>query len=266
MNNIQIANETLRILKNGCYQAGEKTVKLGSTDYSAVEVISPADGEKLLNEDISGCFSEKMCEIEVTAESSFAAAARLRQPMVMSFANAHKAGGGFRLGAKAQEEALCRCSTLYASITSQQSKEMYRYNNTHISAVESDYMLFSPDVLVFRDDSGALMAEPFTVSVITLPAPNLYGAAMLASKETVSNTLLRRIRIMLRIAVKNCCKELVLGAWGCGAFGNDPNLVASHFSTALVEDGLGKCFNKVVFAIYGKPDGKNITAFKNVFH
>jgi len=70
---------------------------------------------------------------------------------------------------------------------------------------------------------------------------------------------------MLRAAAKNGCKELVLGAWGCGAFGNDPNVVAGHFRTALLDDELGRCFDKVVFAIYGRPDGKNITAFKNVF-
>ena len=265
MNNIRIANQTIKITREGCYQLDGKSVEFPKKDLTAVKVISPEDGEKLLSEDISGFFGDRSCEIEVTAESSFAAAARLSRPMVMNFANAHSAGGGFRMGATTQEEALCRCSTLYASITSQKSKEMYIYNNTHISRVESDYMLFSPDVLVFRKDSGELMEEPFEVSVMTLPAPNLRGAALFASKEMVSNTMLRRIRIMLRAAAKNGCRELVLGAWGCGAFGNDPNVVAGHFRTALLDDGLGRCFDKVVFAIYGRTDGKNITAFKNVF-
>jgi uncharacterized protein (TIGR02452 family) len=183
----------------------------------------------------------------------------------MNFANAHKAGGGFLLGANAQEEALCRCSTLYASINSGVAKKMYRYNNTHISRIESDYMLLSPEVAVFRGDDLSLLEEPYTVGVITLPAPNRHGAAALTSKKTISEVILRRIEIMLRAAAKTGYRELVLGAWGCGAFGNDPNSVAEQFRKALMDERLGQCFRRVVFAVYGRPDGRNITAFRNVF-
>lgn len=265
MNNIQIANETMKITAEGRYEIGGKTVELPDLGYTQAEVISPEEGKKLLAEDISPYFMDRLCHIEVTCEDSFAAAGRLNDPLVMNFANAHSPGGGFRLGANAQEEALCRCSTLYASITSSAAGEMYRYNNTHISAVESDYMLLSPLVYVFRDEHCALLEKPFIAAVITLPAPNRYGAALLAPKKLIAETMTRRIRIMLRIAAKRGHRELVLGAWGCGAFGNSPAEVSGYFKQTLIEEEYGRCFDRVIFAVYGKPDGKNITAFRETF-
>ena len=206
-----------------------------------------------------------MCECTVTTESSFGAASRFRNPLVMNYANAHHAGGGFLLGANAQEEALCRCSTLYASIKSDRAAEMYRYNNTHLSSTESDYMLLTQNAAVFRNDNLDLLEEPFPVGVITAPAPNRRGAAVFASSKTISETFLRRIRIILRIAAENGYKDLILGAWGCGAFGNNPTLVAEAFRTALHEDGIGTLFDHAVFAIYGSETGKNYNAFREVF-
>ena len=142
---------------------------------------------------------------------------------------------------------------------------MYRYNNTRISAVESDYMLLSPEVCVFRDEHCALLEKPFTAAVITLPAPNRRGAAMLAPKKLIAETMTRRIRIMLHIAAKHGYRELVLGAWGCGAFGNSPEDVSGYFKSVLIGEEYGRCFDRVVFAVYGKPDGTNITAFRQTF-
>lgn len=265
MNNIQIANETIKITAERQYETDGKTIALPDLDYKNTEVFSPEDGKKLLEEDFSNYLGDRLCDIEVTCEDSFAAARRLQNPLVMNFANAHKAGGGFRLGANAQEEALCRCSTLYASITSSKAAEMYRYNNTHISPVESDYMILSPDVCVFRDDHCVLLEKPFTAAVITLPAPNRRGAAMFATKKQISETITRRIRIMLRIAAKHGYRDLVLGAWGCGAFGNSPEDVSGYFKSVLIDDEYGKYFDKVIFAVYGNPNGKNITAFRKRF-
>jgi len=168
------------------------------------------------------------------------------------------------MGATAQEEALCRCSTLYASITSKEAGEMYKFNNTHVSSVESDYMLLSPNVCVFRDAQLELQEKSFMTGVITLPAPNRIGAAMLTPVAKISETMRRRIRIMLLIAKENGYKNLVLGAWGCGAFHNDPKEVAGCFRTVIVEEGYGRFFDEVCFAIYGKEDGKNITSFRKV--
>lgn len=265
MNNIAIAKETIKITNDRKYAVNGEEIALPDVDFSAVEVISPDCGANLLGEEISGNFGE-MCRITVTNEDSFQAAGRYENPFVMNFANAHNAGGGFMLGANAQEEALCRCSTLYASITADKAGEMYRYNNTHISSVASDYMLYSPQVCVFRDEKCKLLTEPFMAAVVTVAAPNRNGAAILATDKKLAETMKRRIRIMLRIAAKKGHRNLVLGAWGCGAFRNNPRKVAEYFRKVLVDEEYGRCFDEVCFAVYGKEDGRNITEFRNVFN
>lgn len=262
MNLIAVAKETIKITNEKQYKVDDIVVNLPEVDYEDVQVYSPKDGEELLAWDMSPKFTQKMCAITCTAEDSFQAGRRFENALVMNFANAHNPGGAFLLGSKSQEEALCRCSTLYKSITSVKAKEMYRYNNTHISNVESDYMLLSPTVCVFRDEKCNFLDTPVMTSVITVPAPNLYGAAITASHKKVEETMIRRIRIMLRIAAKSGYRNLILGAWGCGAFGNNPKHVAGYFKSVLIDESYGKCFDNVCFAIYGNSEGKNIRAFK----
>ena len=265
MNLIQIAKETIRISQEETYQADGLTITFPKANYDNVLVISPKMGEDLLAWDLSEKYQDKACDFEVCNADSYQAARRFERPMVMNFANAHNPGGGFLLGATAQEEALCRCSTLFASIHSREASEMYRFNNAHLHSVESDYMLLSPEVLVFRNEKCELLTEPFQVSVITIPAPNRHGAALLASSNLIKETMLRRIRIMLRVAARQGYRNLVLGAWGCGAFGNHPKDVSAYFKQVLVDEEYGRCFDKVCFAIYGKEDGRNITAFREQF-
>lgn len=262
---IQAAREAIDITKARRYLwKGEERV-LPEGDFGAVEVVSPECGAELLGRDFSGALKGEIGRIEVTDEDSFLAAARLERPLVLNFANAHHPGGGFLIGARAQEEALCRESTLYASISSEKAREMYRYNNLHPCAVESDYMLLSPEVCVFRNIGCEPLERPFMASVITAPAPNRRGAALFASGDRIHETFLRRIRIILRVAAVRGYRNLVLGAWGCGAFGNDPVMLAECFRTALVEDGFGRAFSILVFAVCGERDGPNPTAFRSVF-
>lgn len=261
MNNINIAKETIQITKEKKYTVDGREIRLPEKDYSEVIVYSPEAGAALPDIGREG----ELCRITVVNADSFQAAREFDAPLVMNFANAHKAGGGFLLGANAQEEALCRCSTLYDSISSKKAAEMYRFNNTHFSRVESDYMLLSPNVCVFRDEKCQLLDKPFSTSVITLPAPNRFGAAMVASNKFIAETMTRRIRIMLKIAADKGCKNLILGAWGCGAFGNDPADVAGYFKAVIVDEGFGYAFDNICFAVYGSADGKNISAFRKVF-
>lgn len=265
MNNIEAAKETIKITESGTYDVSGKKVVFDKEEHTGVIVYSPKDGEELLKRYFSFPKSEKMCVFKVVNSDSFEAARDMEKPYVMNFANAHNPGGGFKLGANAQEEALCRCSTLYASISSSKASEMYRYNNTHVGMVESDYMLLSPNVLVFRNAELELLEEPFSAGVITAPAPNKRGAALLASSKLVEETMLRRIRILLLIAADNGYRNLVLGAWGCGAFGNKPQDVAGYFRQILIDEGYGYLFDEVRFAIYGSENGKNITEFRKVF-
>ncbi len=265
MNNVSIANQTISITHQQQYTVLGKVICLPELDYKQVIAYSPEEGAELLRWDLSETFQNQMCKVSIINADSFQAARKYDNPFVMNFANAHNPGGGFKLGANAQEEALCRCSTLYASITSKEASKMYIYNNTHLNSVESDYMLYSPDVCVFRDEQCELLEEPFMVSVITLPAPNRFGAAMFATNRDIEETMTRRIRIMLRIAAKNRHKNLVLGAWGCGAFGNKPEDVSNYFKKVLIDEEYGRCFDEICFAIYGKTEGKNIRVFRERF-
>lgn len=245
------------------------TMELPYGDYAAVDVYSPMRIQAIMD-DREQCFSGAVnalpnCTIKVVNEDSFQAGEGYDRPLIMNFANAECPGGGFRMGATAQEESLCRTSTLYASISSDKAKEMYQYNIRHLNPVNSDYMLLSKDVCVFRDRDCNFIAEPYMVSVITLPAPNKRGAAMFTSQKKLDGVMKMRIRMMLRIAAMNQYKTLVLGAWGCGAFGHAPDAVAGYFKEILCGENYASYFETIMFAILGKENGRNITAFKSVF-
>ena len=263
MNPIAIAKESIRITHDRSYEKNGRVITLPHADYETAQVYTPEEG-KALTAALQPAGDVQACRITVTREGSFEAAARFQHPMVLNFANAHHAGGGFLLGANAQEEALCRCSTLYASISSDAAKEMYHYNNTHLSAVESDYMLLSDPVCVFRSGDCTLLDEPFSCAVITAPAPNRRGAALLASSQTVRETFLRRIRIMLAIAAKHEYRALILGAWGCGAFGNSPDTVAEAYRQVLLDEKYAACFSDVCFAVLSRGESKNYTRFRDI--
>lgn len=185
--------------------------------------------------------------------------------LVLNFADAYVPGGLFLQGASTQEEALCRCSTLYASITSEEAKEMYNYNRSHKNAKGSDYILISPDVVVFRDKSCNLLRVPFYTAVITIPSPNLFGEAHSLYDPERSETMLHKIRNMLAVASVNGYDTIILGAWGCGAFGHDANDVAKHFHTILFEENYQRFFKKVVFSIYDPYNPYNYNGFASVF-
>ena len=265
VNNIMTAKQTIDITSKGYYEKDGEKIMLPALDYDYVKVISPSDGESILEDDVTKYYRAEMCTFSVTNEDSFRAARRYEKPLVLNFANAHSAGGAFLLGANAQEEALCRCSTLYDSIRSAAASEMYIYNNTHLSAVESDYMLLSPEVCVFRDENCELLDVPFIVSVMTAPAPNRRGAALFASQKKITETFMRRMRIIMSTAAAERYRTLILGAWGCGAFGNPPEDVSECFYNVLVNEEYGRCFDSVCFAVYGADDGANITAFRRRF-
>ena len=261
-----IVKETLEILDTLSYRyEGIKVRFPDFYDYNAVEVLSPQTGSELLREKLTQYPQKPKCSYSVTNQDSFEAASAFDYPMVMNFANAYTPGGGFMGGSIAQEECLCRNSTLYNSISSDKAAEMYQYNIDTNKPLVTDYMLYSPNVCVFRDKNGDLMKRPFLVAVTTAPAPNRMKEAMFEKDEAVNGTIKRRIRILLRNAIKHGHDSVILGAWGCGVFGNEPKDVATCFRDILVKEGYDKYFKNVNFAIFGKENSENILGFKEVF-
>ncbi|NBM15481.1 TIGR02452 family protein [Streptomyces sp. GC420] len=215
--------------------------------------------------------------VEVTGESSLEAARRLvvvrdgqgsaRGPVaVLNFASARNPGGGFLNGAQAQEEALCRASALYTCLL--RAPEYYEHHRAERSAFYSDRVIHSPAVPVFRDDRGELLDEPFPVGFLTSPAPNA-GVILRRTPELahlIPAALLSRAERVLEVAAVHGYRRLVLGAWGCGVFRNDPAVVADAFRTHLTGGRFAGRFDHVVFAVLDRnPDSPARAAFRAAF-
>jgi uncharacterized protein (TIGR02452 family) len=194
---------------------------------------------------------DKQMRIEVINESTLAAAWSLvregHRPVALNFASAKHPGGGFLGGARAQEESLARSSGLYACLN---GNPMYTFHHARSDALYTDYAIYSPDVPVFRDDEGGLLDQPYLCSFITSPAPN---AKVVLERDRrrraeIRDAMDRRIRKVLAIAAARGHEALVLGAWGCGVFGNDSQEVAELFQRALGYHFQG-VFTRVVFAV-----------------
>ena len=163
------------------------------------------------------------------------------RPLALNFANGVEPGGGFLRGATAQEETLCRSSALYATLF---GDPMYDFHRDNDPAASSDWAILSPDVPVFRDDAGMEFDKPWPLSFLTCAAP--YAPAI--GRTDSARMLRQRIHRVLAIARAYNYQSLVLGAWGCGVFANDPKQTALDFRQALEVDFAG-AFARVVFAI-----------------
>ena len=264
---MQVAEKTLEITRLEKYSLDMKTVALvkrNELPFSEVKIFSPTLLEKIYTGIYYPKFryeKEKYAKIKVVEKDSFEAARSLENPLVMNFASATHKGGGFLSGSHAQEESLCRCSTLYASLTAETAQRYYDYNRSLHSPLYSDYMLLSPNVCVFRDARLNLLADPYNVAVATVPAPNLRSIRV--DKAELTLMMLRRIRYFLSMVSANGYKNLVLGAWGCGAFRHNPYDVAEYFHKVLMDEGFAVLFDNVLFAIVKSEE--NLIAFKSTF-
>ncbi|MFC0533687.1 TIGR02452 family protein [Phytohabitans kaempferiae] len=185
--------------------------------------------------------------IEVTTESTLSAARRLGEgTAALVFASARNPGGGFLKGAVAQEEDVARASALHACLETQPA--FYQHHRSDPDLRYSDRVIYSPGVPVFRDDTLALLEVPYRTAMVTAAAPNL--GALRANRPdlvpTVPEVIERRAVRVLRVAAAHGHRRLVLGAWGCGVFGNDPAVVASAFAEALCRVD---AFDHVTFAV-----------------
>jgi uncharacterized protein (TIGR02452 family) len=190
---------------------------------------------------------------EVTDETSLSAARRLGADVAcLVFASAKNPGGGFLSGAQAQEESIARSSALYPCQTA--AREFYDFHRRQGDLRYSDHVIYSPGVPVFRADDGALLDEPYAVSFLTAAAPNLgaIGADQPAA-ASVPGVLESRVERVLAVAAAHGHRKLVLGAWGCGVFRNDPAVVAAAFAARLAR-AQGR-FDHVVFAVLDHQSG-----------
>lgn len=210
--------------------------------------------------------------VEVTGESSLAAAHRLTGAdtgpvAVLNFSSARNPGGGYLNGAQAQEEGLCRASALYTCVRS--AREFYEHHRAHRDPFYTDRVIHSPAVPVFRDDRGQLLDAAYRVGFLTSAAPNA-GVVLRQAPERAKelpSALAGRAERVLETAAACGYRRLVLGAWGCGVFQNDPAQVAGVFRALLDEGGrFHGYFEHIVFGVLDRTRGAvTRAAFEEAF-
>ena len=270
LQNIQIFQDTLNILDRGSYQYGGRRIplKLSRDQMKEVEVWLPQDIERIGQmkgfgrAPVSGG-----CQYSCEDADSFSLARKISEQfsaelnvkgakpvLVLNLANAEHPGGGVKTGARAQEEDLCRKSSLFLSLDCRKAKTYYDYNRSLHTCMGSDAIMIHPQVEIIKDEKGNLLPETAIVAVMTCAAPILrYGLKGL-TQEQYEMLVYNRISGMLKVAAYLGYRYLVLGAFGCGAFRNDARVVSDLFRKALDEfdfDGMKEAdaFRRIDFAV-----------------
>lgn len=246
-------NRNVEIFKDTLKQSAEKfpiTLKDNAVYYN---------NDNLLNVDIKESNTPITMVRGGTVSTGYAEADNMRVA-ILNFADALEAGGLVWIGESTQEENICRCSNLYQIIGDEQSeKEYYSPNAVEVRKtnrdIYTDNIIYAKDITVFKDDITYNNIEPKKLDVITCPAPSAYMMAYEAMPLYV-----RRIERIVASAIVNNVECIVLGAWGCGAFGQNPMLIARAFATVL--NNYGGYFKKIIFAVRPTSDGEESAMYK----
>lgn len=258
-----IADETVSILNSGKYSADLKNITLDIDELKKV-ILYP--DKQIVQTESTESYSTKFCVYERDTVSAIFDCPEPEKCAVLNFASAKHPGGGFITGANAQEESLCRSSSLYLSVGSKDAEEMYHYNTSvNKSRFYSDYMLFSPSVAFFRKFNGKLTSKYVTTSVITAPAVNCKIADPSKNFAEIRKIMQRRIRKIFDIAIQNKKTYLILGAWGCGVFGHKTSDVAEDFALVLSEEKYKNAFETVEFSVLCGRHPEVLTPFTEKF-
>ena len=188
---------------------------------------------------------------------------------VLNFASAKHPGGGVINGARAQEESICRASTLYPCLKTEYLDDNYYSYHKSLKKQYSDRIIYIPNVTVFKTDNDIfckMLDEKFwyNIDIISCAAHN--QKAYKLPYEQLKNLNYTKIKAIIECAVENNIDNLILGAFGCGAFANDPQMVSKIFKKILIDEGYFKYFINVHFAIFTMPhETKNLDQFKDTF-
>lgn len=263
------AQETMSIIENGKY-ISSNNIEVDITNEMLRSKLETKvySSQILADMKVSNTETDFVTKIEIEHEDVVSCIHRLTQKndkvMCLNFASAYNAGGGFQKGALAQEESLAISSNLYD--TQINTTGFYDLHRKIKSYFYSDTIIYSPNVQFFRDGKGVLLDKPSSCNVITSAAVNK-GVVLDRQPNlvhTVNKEMEKRIQNVLAVAKANNNDTLILGAWGCGVFKNDPLEIAQLFKKQLNKEFKNE-FKHIVFAIYARDD-KFINAFKLVFN
>jgi uncharacterized protein (TIGR02452 family) len=253
-----IAHQTLTILEVGGYASpdgGRVTIAQDLRNCVAgTRLFRPGEMAAVLAQALSRPGVSTPGIVEIENESTLSGIARLLRDgcapvAALNFASAKNPGGGFLNGSQAQEESLARSSGLYASLMS--ASEFYEEGRRDPSPLYSDALILSPNCPVFRGDTGSLLSSAHNATFISGAAPNA-GVVRERRPEDLQllpEVLRRRAEYVLALAASQGYRYIVLGAWGCGVFRNDPRLVAEVFMKLLASADWAGRFSRVVFSI-----------------
>lgn len=265
--------ETLHSFEKGYYHLGNQKIPIQLNRHDREKAICylpphipkiPKTANKMQRN--TSCF------IHVENVDTLEAALKMKSlrlpPIVLNFANPFTPGGGVRRGAKAQEETLCLRSSLLESLESSQGLQYYNYNRDNKTFAASDAILITPYVEVIKDTNFQFLQESRIVSVITCAAPLVSPFSHRLedySAEDMESLLYQRIQGIVATIITHGYTHVVFGAWGCGAFCNDPSIIAKLFRRVLDEVNADNYFDEICFAILSKFDSTNYDKFKEYF-
>jgi uncharacterized protein (TIGR02452 family) len=259
----EYGRQAVQITESGEYRtSSDRVVTIAQMVRRSIDGTVSYPPEQPIPESARGDYQTNiLVENMTTLDAARSLIAEGCHPVLLNFASATHPGGGFLGGARAQEEYLARSSGLYACI---KSNPMYAFHRSRRNHLYTNYAIYSPEVPVFRSDDGTLLDEPYTVGIITCPAANAKAMAP-ERKDEIGPAMWLRILKVLSIGVKHGHDSIVLGAWGCGAFGNDGHEIAALFQKALEQNFKG-AYRQVLFAILDwSPERRSIGPFQEAF-
>lgn len=254
-----IAEDTLKILEQGYFQTPNgQTISIKTAQASAVEntlIYTPEMSDDLLANRINQPLPQPTI-IEVNGETTLNATRQLiadgyQEVVCLNFASAKNPGGGFLGGSQAQEESIARSTGLYNC--QMKAWDYYEINRNTKSCIYTDHMIYSPYVPILKNEAGTNLADLTLTSIITAPAVN-FGVVKRREPNRIPEVeviMKRRIAKVLAIALAHGHQAIVLGAWGCGVFQNDPQDIAPWFKE-VIDTQFKDAFEKIVFAVYAK--------------
>lgn len=268
---IEAAQDTLKYLKDGYFIIDEKRIDISDVHKKSVVesvLVSPEEGEVLI-EKYKNSLNNNVAKIKILNVPTVKAVLdlvgeNLKDIGVLNFASAKNPGGGFLNGALAQEESIAVGSGLYD--TQIKNEKYYLENRNCKTMMYTDYMIYSPEVVFIRDESLNLLENPVTANILTAPAVN-YGQVILKKEDTdlAKKVMKIRMRKVLALFAEKKNKNLILGAYGCGVFRNDPNLISDYWIELLYEENYVSYFDNIIFAVFDNSKDQNcIRAFEKL--
>lgn len=254
--NIQVFSDTLKYLEE--HQLRPFEVELFLRESASAATVLPEISRR----------SEIIVVNTTTSQMASELLGQELKPLVLGMANKSSPGGSVLEGSPGQEETLCRQSNLYLALKKAQANGFY--------PIPEHAGILIKNITFFRNDNYDFLDSPFRVDVFASAAydcnlahvpdleNNLCGYDRPDTNEDYATGTKEKIRIMLHAAKKNGNDSLILSAFGCGAFKNDPVQISIWYKEVLNEPEFRNSFKLIAFAIKDSGQG-NLEAFKNTF-